>query len=110
MDNVKYEYIFYSFIYIHMKNLLTASFLALGVLVISGCSTNKVEYNQDSWKTTIPQTCKSFFDGCNNCNKGQDSKEAACTMMACETYQEPKCLDTMDPSWDTNSDGINDCE
>ncbi len=50
-------------------------------------------YNQDSRKTTISKDCKSFFDGCNTCNKIENSTEAACTMMYCENYQKPKCLD-----------------
>ena len=28
--------------------------------------------------------------------------------MYCETYQEPKCLDIMDPNQDTNKEEIND--
>jgi hypothetical protein len=30
--------------------------------------------------------------------------------MYCETYQEPKCLDIMDPNQDTNKEEINDCQ
>jgi hypothetical protein len=41
----------------------------------------------------IPQNCKSFFDGCNNCGKAEDGKEPVCTKMGCEKYQEPKCND-----------------
>ncbi len=50
-------------------------------------------YDQNSWKTLIPSTCVSFFDGCNNCNRMEGSAEAACTRMYCETYQKPECRD-----------------
>jgi len=26
-------------------------------------------YTADSWKTTLPDTCQSFYDGCNHCNR-----------------------------------------
>jgi hypothetical protein len=50
-------------------------------------------YTRESRKTMIPETCTSFFDGCNNCTRMENASEAACTKMMCETYQEPKCLD-----------------
>ncbi len=40
----------------------------------------------------IPATCKSFYDGCNTCNRLENG-EIACTLMQCENYEEPKCLD-----------------
>lgn len=86
--------------------MLLASF----ILIWCTQKTQEISYNQDSRKTMIPETCTSFFDGCNNCNKMENSTEAACTKMFCQTYEEPKCLDTMDPSRDKNKDGINDCE
>ncbi len=56
-------------------------------------SENKDTYTSESWKTMIPQTCKSFFDGCNNCSRTENASEAACTLMYCEQYQKPNCLD-----------------
>lgn len=53
----------------------------------------QILYTEESWKTMIPETCKSFFDGCNNCSRTENNAEAACTLMYCEKYQEPKCLD-----------------
>ena len=41
---------------------------------------------------SIPASCKSFYDGCNTCNRLADGG-TACTRMACESYGEPKCLD-----------------
>lgn len=41
---------------------------------------------------SIPATCKSFYDGCNTCNRLADGG-TACTRMACESYGQPKCLD-----------------
>lgn len=52
-----------------------------------------ITYNSESRQTMIPATCKTFFDGCNTCNKTDDWENAACTMMFCETYEQPKCLD-----------------
>jgi len=52
--------------------------------------TQKV-YDAESWKTEIPSTCKSFFDGCNNC--GRDGSRVTCTRLGCDTYQKPQCLD-----------------
>ncbi|MDX9970394.1 MAG: hypothetical protein RBS56_00600 [Candidatus Gracilibacteria bacterium] len=54
---------------------------------------SKSKYTEESWKTIIPETCKSFFDGCNNCSRTENSTEAACTLMYCDTYKKPKCLD-----------------
>lgn len=50
-------------------------------------------YNFESWKEIIPSGCKSFFDGCNNCIRSENSDLAACTKKACLEYSEPKCLD-----------------
>lgn len=52
------------------------------------------QYDMNSWKTMIPATCASFFDGCNTCRRGGGSDMAACTRMACQQYEKPKCLDT----------------
>jgi hypothetical protein len=50
-------------------------------------------YDQNSWKTMIPDSCMSFFDGCNNCQRIEGEAEAACTRMYCETYGKPECRD-----------------
>lgn len=50
-------------------------------------------YDSESWKTMIPESCSSYFDGCNNCNKAPGSEMGACTRKFCEEYQEPRCLD-----------------
>lgn len=46
----------------------------------------------DEILSKIPATCKTFYDGCNTCNRLADGG-TACTRMACESYGEPKCLD-----------------
>jgi hypothetical protein len=88
-----------------MKKFLM--FMSLGlVIVLAGCVTESepvktqltnppatTTYTQDSWQTMIPETCQSFFDGCNNCGRVPENGEVACTMMYCENYQQPKCLD-----------------
>ncbi|MDD3262816.1 MAG: hypothetical protein PHR61_03135 [Candidatus Absconditabacteria bacterium] len=94
-----------------MKKLILIALLFTSFILV-GCTQNpqEISYDQDSRKTMIPETCKSFFDGCNNCSRMNDGENIACTKMFCETYEEPKCLDTMHPSWDLDNDGINDCE
>lgn len=52
-----------------------------------------VEYNYDSWRTLIPDTCTHFFDGCNKCTRAPGADMAACTRMACMKYEKPVCLD-----------------
>jgi hypothetical protein len=49
------------------------------------------QYDANSWKTIIPETCQKFSDGCNTCQRSD--KGVRCTMMACQEYKEPKCLD-----------------
>lgn len=79
-------------------NKLLATTLSLGaILLLAGCnqqtqSINESEITSESWKTMIPQSCQSFFDGCNNCMRTADG-EVACTRMFCEKYDTPKCLD-----------------
>ena len=46
----------------------------------------------DEILSKIPATCKTFHDGCNTCNRLANG-EIACTLMQCENYEEPKCLD-----------------
>ena len=55
-------------------------------------SSKEQTYNSESWKTIIPEDCMRFFDWCNSCSRSEDW-EITCTMMFCEEYQEPKCMD-----------------
>lgn len=50
-------------------------------------------YNADSWKTLISSDCQNFYDGCNNCFRTEGGEDAGCTMMYCDTYEEPRCTD-----------------
>ena len=74
-------------------------FMPLGMLVI-WCATMTPSlaggdgpYDANSWKTMIPASCMSFFDGCNNCRRAEGSEIAACTRKACAAYEKPRCLD-----------------
>jgi hypothetical protein len=51
------------------------------------------DYDGQSWKDIIPETCMSYFDGCNTCNRAEGSLQTMCTMRACFRYEEPRCLD-----------------
>lgn len=42
-------------------------------------------------QVVIPQTCTSWYDGCNTCWV-ENWKVTVCTLKACFTKQEPKCL------------------
>jgi len=61
-------------------------------------------YDSESWKTIIPDSCNSFFDGCNTCTRSEGSDLVACTKKGCFGYQEPRCLD------DENRSGPYDSE
>lgn len=53
----------------------------------------KVSYDQHSWKDIIDESCQSFFDGCNNCQRIAGKSDAACTRKMCQAYEKPRCLD-----------------
>lgn len=86
----------------------TAAVVALLILLIStsGCQQSPEQdsptqvpvenYDQDSWERLIPATCKSFFDGCNNCRRADKTGQVACTRRFCSEYQQPRCLDETD--------------
>ena len=43
-----------------------------------------------------PENCRAYFDGRNDCYRNTntpDGQAIACTEMACDTYQQPRCLD-----------------
>jgi hypothetical protein len=44
-----------------------------------------------------PSNCNRWFDGCNTCVSQGNGVSTTCTMMACETYDEPRCLDESNP-------------
>jgi hypothetical protein len=76
-----------------LEKLISPGILAITLL--SGCtvSTTQMGYDMNSWKSIIPDSCLSFFDGCNNCRRAEAGKIAACTRKYCETYSRPVCLD-----------------
>lgn len=81
-----------------MRYLLPISLFALTLVA---CNTSvptandntETTYNQDSWQTMIDDSCISFFDGCNNCQRNTENNLAACTKKFCQTYEKPECLD-----------------
>lgn len=90
-----------------MKKFLLLPAFALFALALAGCMPQPTlpidetpttgdqvaQYNAESWKEIIPDSCQSFYDGCNHCNKMGDNSGAACTKMFCEVYSEPYCKD-----------------
>jgi hypothetical protein len=89
-----------------MKNniIIISGFLIL-MAALSGCSTYKTTDNNTN--TNIPKNCISWFDGCNNCVV-ENGKTTACTLMACETMQEPKCNEF--ESEEINDSGTNNTQ
>jgi len=91
-----------SFNYPPMKPSLLALLIA-SALSLSACAVqndqdatspdDQPRYDQSSWKSMIPDSCDSFFDGCNNCKRTPGSELAACTRKYCEVYEKPRCLD-----------------
>lgn len=67
--------------------------LAAGMALLLANGSSGAAYDGNSWKNLIPADCKTYFDGCNNCRRGAEGQPAACTRKACQTYQEPVCLD-----------------
>jgi hypothetical protein len=68
----------------------------LFMLVMYSCTqpiADENAYNYNSWKSMIPDTCLSFYDGCNNCRRNKPGGVAACTRKACDKYEKPVCLD-----------------
>lgn len=59
----------------------------------SGSDSNITRYDANSWKTLIPESCLSYFDGCNTCRRSAAGEMAACTRKACMEYRKPECLD-----------------
>lgn len=64
-----------------------------GVIVSYTVEGAEETYDANSWKTMIDDSCLSFSDGCNTCNREAGSDLAACTRKACAQYEAPKCLD-----------------
>lgn len=54
-----------------------------------------VQKNEALIQKFISEGCTSYYDGCNTCNKGKNG--FMCTLMACSTIQEPRCLDYNSP-------------
>ncbi len=71
--------------------------------IVEGQESENTVYDQNSWKTMIAPDCLSFSDGCNTCsrNKAGDEENVACTLMACETYKKPVCLDNQEKNTET---------
>lgn len=82
---------------IKILNILVMSFFATVVFAASH-SVQTDLYSEEGVggfdgeeKTIIADDCAAWFDGCNNCSRGDIGGPAMCTMMACMEYQEPYC-------------------
>ena len=76
------------------KNLFIAFVLALISVTILGWQLGifEAKYNYESWKEIIPESCQTFSDGCNRCQR-MTNGDALCTLKGCEKYKRPVCLD-----------------
>lgn len=52
-----------------------------------------LEYDSNSWRDIIVDSCSRFSDGCNTCIRSEGAEIAACTRRACAAYQRPVCLE-----------------
>ncbi len=79
-------------------------------------------YTDESWKTMIPESCLSYYDGCNTCTRVKGQASASCTERYCTVYSKPRCLDQdsgpytseswktiIDQNCRTFNDGCNTC-
>src|SRR5690606_21944148 len=65
------------------------------------------QYDQNSRKDHIADSCQTFNDGCNQCSRsGSGNDEAACTRMFCEVYTEPYCTDDQPAMTDNDFDKV----
>lgn len=55
-------------------------------------SNNQTSEILDSYGNVVPNTCESWFDGCNNCVVGEDGS-LACTKMFCQNPAQAYCND-----------------
>ncbi len=76
-----------------VENDIVISYEVEGSETSQPSSSASAEYDQNSWRTMIPQFCMSFYDGCNTCHRLIDSDDAACTKKFCQQYEQPRCLD-----------------
>jgi hypothetical protein len=81
------------FILVFISHLLGACSISSNRDDSTASQPQETIYNHDSWKTMIPDSCLTFFDGCNNCRRSAAGEVAACTRMACIKYKKPRCLD-----------------
>lgn len=51
---------------------------------------------EEAQKQIPPANCQRWFDGCNTCAHFANGG-SSCTLMACESYAQPKCLDESNP-------------
>lgn len=54
-------------------------------------NTKKSSHNDSLIQMFIREGCAQYFDGCNTCDK-VDESIFRCTLMACFKIQEPKCI------------------
>jgi hypothetical protein len=62
--------------------------------------------------TTIPDTCSTWYDGCNTCQVGENG-ELACTKKFCAEKEEAYCMDDMTQipvTCTVRYDGCNTCQ
>ena len=74
------------------------------VLADQDTSSAATSCTRDAYGKCVPAGCASYFDGCNTCNVGT---VLGCTMMFCETPQEPKCLEFSSSSTSKKRSGTN---
>ena len=74
--------------------ILKALYLCVVIILVGGCATkcplsHEVAQMIENYEKNMieRENCDNWYDGCNYCSNG------GCTMMYCENYSEPKCVD-----------------
>ena len=60
---------------------------AVDIMLAADQEATSSSCTRDAYGKCVPAGCASYFDGCNTCNVGA---VLGCTMMYCDTPQEPK--------------------
>lgn len=64
--------------------------------------TSAANYDANSWKKIIADSCTHFYDGCNHCQRSSVTEQSshaespiiACTRKFCANYSKPYCADS----------------
>lgn len=80
-------------------NSCTAGAAGAKILYVGECEVTDIP-------NVAPSNCKAWFDGCNNCVRGEEGGPLACTKKACAVNETPVCNEYFSSNGDANGSGI----